>query len=250
MKKYLSLLFLSSLGITSIATAQDGSHLQTIVPQSVFVPSGFDSNDDAQIVLYGIFTDICHKVIYPKVSIDHENFKIKIQANANVRELCEEIYVTIPYTTTVNLGNLPVGRYEVLIQNNGGYRRVDSLFIGTPKSVKGVDDSPYAYLDHIRYSSVETGIPQVTLYGTIPSSCMTFQEVKVMYKAGNVIDILPILKVTPGAACLPSNTPFVQTVTLQVSHTSPTLLNVRSAGGTAIVQVIDPREGISFPSKN
>ena len=242
MKNYFSLALLSILSISTTASAQDGYRLRTITPESVFVPSGFDSNDNAQIFLYGVFTDVCHKVMQPKVSIDRETNQIKIQAVANVRDMCEEMYVNIPYSNTINLGMLPNGKYDIMVLQKGAYHKVNSLQIGNPKSTGGVDDFPYAYIDQIRFDPAGMGTPQVTLYGTIPSTCLAFQEMKINHKLESVIDILPILKVRPGVACLPSKAPFTQTISLRISHSTPTLLNVRSAGGKSVTQVVDLRE--------
>jgi len=237
---YLALLALAT--IPSLSFAQDGYQLSAIKPEVVFTPKGFDSNDNAQVVLYGRFSDVCHRVAQPSYSVDQAKHRVYIQNRVYTKPLCVEILVSEPYTVVINLDALPKGNYDVFVSDDKGiYSKTAVLPIAQAKSPEAVDDYLYAQINYAQVSDPGSTLTQVTVRGTIHNTCLGLKDVSVSLSPGNVYDVLPIMEITHQANCQMMDTPFEKTVTLSNLPAAPALLNIRSAGGQSIEKVIDQR---------
>ncbi len=242
MKNLITLSLMIFAFTPNLSHADEGYKLVSYKPELAFTPKEFDTNDNAQVILYGKFVDVCHKVAQPKFTVDLEKHKVYIDNQVYARDLCIEMYVNIPFTVVVNLGTLPEGVYEVFVSNGqNGYTKTDTLPIVAAKSTGGVDNHLYAQVDEVKFTATsDAAAPQLTVKGTLLNTCLSLKEVKVSLSAGNVYDVLPIMEIRQGN-CKPSATAFEKTVTLNKFPAQPTLLNVRSSGGQAVEKVIDLR---------
>ncbi|MBC7396859.1 MAG: hypothetical protein H7333_05395 [Bdellovibrionales bacterium] len=233
-----SLFILASAPLTS--KADEGYKLGTYKPEIVFSPKAFDTNDNAQVVLYGKFIDVCHKVGPAKFKVDQEKKRIYIDNQVYSRALCIEMYVNIPYTVVVDLGTLPEGKYDVYASNGtGGYSKAEMLPITAAKSNGEVDNFFYAQVDDAKFiPASDASSPQLLLKGTLHNTCLSLREIKVSFSAGNVYDILPIMDVSH-SNCKPAAVEFERTITLDHFPKLPALLNIRSSGGQSVEKVID-----------
>jgi hypothetical protein len=241
MKNFLSIILFNLLLTPAISMAQDSEYkLASIQPRSVFAPKGFDTNDNAQVVLYGVFADVCHKVAQPKFTVDQANHKIFIDNQAYTRDMCIMILVDIPYTVVVNLGTLPKDNYDIYVSNgNAGYMKASTLPITAAKNPEIVDDYLYAQVDETRFvPTSDASAPQLVLKGSMHNTCLSMREIKVTLTAGNIYDILPILDVA-NTNCKGTDAPFEMTVNLKNFPQTPTLINIRTSGGQSIEKVID-----------
>ena len=242
MKKFLSVILLNLVFIPQVSFAQDGYKLTGIKPEVVFTPKGFDDNDNAQIILYGRFSDVCHKIAQPVYSVDKANHKIYIQNRAYTADQCIALVVAGPYTVVINLDTLPEGSYDVLVADEkGAYAKVSTLPIASAKKPESVDDYLYAQVNDVQFTTIaDGGTTQLVLKGILRNSCLTLRDVKVTKSEGNVYDVLPIMEVSQ-SNCLPTATLFERTISLGDSPISPALLNIRTSGGQSIEKVIDER---------
>jgi hypothetical protein len=77
------------------------------------------------------------------------------------------------------------------------------------------------------------------LRGEFNSDCMHLQEVKVLYRAENIIEVLPIATMDEGQNCHTASIPFQSQVNIQSPWKGRTLIFVRSLNGQAISKVVD-----------
>ena len=84
-------------GIVS-STAQAEVKTVILKPEAVFTPKSFDSNDNAQIVLAGVFTGYCMKMGATDFKIDVNEKKIFVRQSASVNGNCMDIDMFIPYS--------------------------------------------------------------------------------------------------------------------------------------------------------
>jgi hypothetical protein len=94
------------------------------------------------------------------------------------------------------------------------------------------DDYLYAPVKHARIDQVAPRT--LILSGTFSSDCMEMQEVKVIHRAPNIVEVLPIAAYKTGSSCQPAATPFEVKVQLPTTEPGDTLIYVRSLNGQAI----------------
>ena len=217
----------------------------TMTPKAIFAPTGFDSNDNAQIVLFGVFNDVCHKLAPVDFTIDQTKQKIYVNLQAYTTKICAEIWVDLPYSVTLNLGALQKGKYQIYLKDaSGKYNLSNSLPIAEARLNGSTDDHTYAQIDDIQV--LKTSDPttkQLILNGTVNNTCLALDEVQVNFTVGNIYDVLPILTRITGE-CTAASIPFQKTIILNQVPASPTLVNIRSMGGQSIEKVLYQLPGV------
>lgn len=113
------------LAVTSMMTF--AAHANEEIPPSkdvvigindVFVPSGFDSESDAYVVVSGIFPNGCYQ--WKGVTVkDITNLEHEVTSTARVSQgMC--IQVLIPFSKDVKLGKLSTGRHTLRFVSGDG----------------------------------------------------------------------------------------------------------------------------------
>ena len=233
--KLSTLAVLTALAMNSIAHADTPRFSPIRDTRSLFVPVGFDDNDDVVVVLDGYIGDPCDKLRAPKVIIDKANGSITITPmKERVGENCPEILV--PYQQVVNLGTLPMGTYAVQTFDDklGEILSVKKAPFATP------DDHLYAPVDSAHVSVQVSGTMTATVRGRLTDSCLSIEKVEVL-PSGRTMVVLPIMKKSAtdpqGAACQPIERPFESRVELPVLTAGRYLLHVRSLNGQSVNEV-------------
>jgi hypothetical protein len=111
------------------AKAADGEvHEKVVGVSDAYVPSGFDSNSDAFVVVNGWFPHSCFKL--KNVEVSHVgSFLHEVTTKANVTEgLC--LTVIIPWHREVQLGKLAAGDHKLHFMNGDGTYMEKHLTIG------------------------------------------------------------------------------------------------------------------------
>lgn len=232
---------LGVFGILGQAMAQP--YHVTAAPTSVFTPKGFDSNDNAQLVVSGVLTSLCQKLGPTTFKVDRAEKKIIVEQQIFMtNKVCAAMEMYIPYTSVVNLGRLEPGAYEVSALD---YKKHATPMAVLPikransnPNTSGTDDVLYAQVTSIDLKmKTDSGYPQLTLKGYLTSSCVSFAKIDLHRREGNVIEVLPTLAVSRGG-CLESIRPFSKTISLGNIPATDTLIHVRSMGGQSLNRVI------------
>lgn len=196
--------------------------------RQLFVPVGFDDNDEVVVVLDGYLRDTCHKMTEAVVQKDLAHNTIQIQQRARVFEGGVCLDMTVPYTNVIHLGALPTGSFTIATNQGKVIERLNVNRAASP----GPDDHLYAPVDSARIAD-----GKVVLEGRFTNTCLQIQEVKVEH-TGNTIQVLPIMSLVPetqaGGKCEATEVAFEQSVALPALNAGRYLLHVRSLNGQSV----------------
>ncbi len=203
----------------------------SIVPvgsSHLFVPKGFDDNDQVMAVLDGYLPSSCYKLDHVKTTVDQAKKTVRVQQYARVYPgPC--LLMLVPYTSEATVGLLPSGEYKV-VTNRGNTTR--DLSVDHSSNV-GPDDYLYVPVEQTHIERQSDGSLKVVLEGRFTSNCMSFKEIKVTY-SGSTIEVLPIMDVQDHAGCQAQEIAFRQERTLSALQPGRYLLHVRSLNGHAV----------------
>lgn len=217
--------------------------------EKVFVPLGFDTNDNVEVFYHGHFPNSCYKVGPAKASLDEKNKVISVQASAYYYpgSFCAQMLV--PFSGSIKMGIMPEGEYSVAVDGDGQVTEA-ALQIKIASS-PNPDDFLYAPVESIKVINdpeKESDI-QLKIEGTYPFmfvGCMVLRDLKTSLTPGNVIVVQPVAELVDGPECLS------QADDKRFSYIKPLgfspkkeeyLLHARSTSGSSVNRVIDFRYG-------
>jgi len=158
----------------------------------LFVPEGFDNNDNVEFVVTGVFPNPCYKRNKVVVDVVGDVIDVKVSAIASEDDqACPDMIV--PFKEVVSVGNLQSGDYKVVINKSSQFEIKDEMKVGEASS-QNVDDNLYAMVDYVDLGITGGADGSARLVGWIPSDCIQVDRVE--YKSNNkdVLSVLPIMK--------------------------------------------------------
>ena len=203
LRKFQSVLPLAIALGTAPAAMAAGSPLLVPSPvQKVFVPEGFDDNDNVQVVLHGHFPNACYKTGPVEAKVDQDAKTITIDPQAYYYQgFCA--MVVIPFIKQVNLGVVKAGTYTLRLKDRQDI--APTTLTISPAKTTAPDDFLYAPVETSDLVKDEQGRSVLRVEGTWPytlTGCMTMKEVKAKQTAGQVLVVQPIADmVESGPAC-------------------------------------------------
>jgi hypothetical protein len=233
--------------LPSLANAQDAPvkpNLINLPPQYVFAPQGYDDNDNVQITISGDLPSTCFKSGPATAEVDAKQKTITIKNQSYFYSGCWCLYVSMPFTKTIDVGVLPAGEYNILVETKKGEALPRGKFFVRQASAREPDDYVYALVEGTQVDPSEASTPAgapktLKISGLLTSNCMDLAKVKVTYRAPNVIEVQPIVKITNEWSCDSERRPFSQDVTLSPPWAGRTLVHIRSMNGQAVNLVTD-----------
>ncbi len=245
-----SMLMMVGIVFSSVISTVSHAEVKTVVlkPESVFTPKSFDSNDNAQIVIAGVFTGYCMKIGATDFKVNVAEKKIYVRQTASVNGNCMDLEMYIPYSTVLNLGTLPKGNYQVLaLQSDQTYVEMANLPIqaANNQTASGSDERLYAPVNALSFSTkYSLSNPLLTLTGYFTNTCLDLDSVEVYLKSNDVVEVLPLAKVTKGE-CKSEVRAFSKSVQLKYFPAKETLIHVRAMNGQSLNKVITNLDRIS-----
>jgi len=221
-------LLATAFGMSSAAFA--AGELTPVQVAEVFVPVGFDDNDEVVVVLDGYLPNSCYKVEGAKVSVDANTKKVEVTQMAR-RWPGPCLLALVPFSSTVSVGMLPKGEFTVTSYGAAE----EKLAVGEATSA-GPDDFLYAPVDHASIApTAASGQVSAVLEGRFTNSCMAIEEVRVI-DSGKTLEVLPIMKVEDRSDCRSNvEIPFRKYVELPAGlGDGRHLLHVRSLNGRSV----------------
>lgn len=198
----------------------------------VYIPEGFDDNDNLQVVIEGFFPNGCYKVA--PASIDTKSEPFKIQANAyRYYGFC--VQMVVPFQQVVNLGIHASKVYDLHAVGLPNLRKINVEASSNP----GPDDYIYAPVKQI-YVSRKPGEPtkkRILLSGEFTQSCYRLDRVNISVN-DNVIVVQPIAEKDTAAQCEEGIFPFELSSDLPDLADGRYLVHVRTLNGTSLNRVI------------
>jgi hypothetical protein len=241
MKQKKFLLALVGLLFGSIAFAQNYKPvLINFEPENIFIPQDFDNNDNAQVVVDGTFPDTCYKVGPVEYTVNQDKKVIYVRNKAYHYNSSWCATLMVPFFQTVNLGILREGKYEVkVVQNSGATKTSGLLPVFYSKNI-GPDDFLYAPVTEVFLKNkITEGNRSIVMRGYYTNTCMYMKDVKILYRTGNVIEILPIANLRNDIPCYEKIIPYEKEIEVTEKIKGKALLHVRSLSGQAVNNVVN-----------
>lgn len=158
----------------------------------LFVPKGFDNNDNVEIVVTGKYPNPCY--IRNTSEVEVKDDKIFINVTALRRDggsECESM--AVPFSEEITIGNLQAGKYEVIVNQATRHEQTEKLDVAISRST-GVDDHIYAIVDYVELGFTGGLSGDALLLARSPSDCVVFDHVEYLSNNKDTISILPIMK--------------------------------------------------------
>jgi hypothetical protein len=225
---------LSSASAEAARERRTNSDIVTIEAVDLFVPNGFDANDEIIVVLDGYLPNSCFRLTRPEVNVDKSSRQITVSQMA--RKFPGPCLVTlVPFTNIIPVGALEAGDW-VVSTNRGILNQELHVSPDTSGGQFGPDSHLYAPVETVSVSYSEGNKFEAKVSGRFTNSCMKMNDVIVMHK-GRVIELLPVLdeEAMLGANCATAEKPFQKTVKLPVDlEIGRNLVHVRSLNGNSV----------------
>jgi hypothetical protein len=175
------------LAFTSILHAA-----QIVIPAPVehlFVPKGFDNNDNVEVVVSGAFPNSCYSRNKVDVAVVDQNINVKITAlqNTTTTGACKELEIS--FLENVTIGSLQAGTYKISV--NGILE--ESLIVGVSPS-QSVDDHVYAMIAYVELGFTQGRAGNAMLVGMNMNDCLKLDRVEYISNGVDTLSILPIVK--------------------------------------------------------
>ncbi len=198
----------------------------------IYVPVGFDSNDNVQFVGEGIFNNSCFRPAPTTLAVDPATKTIKVGAVAyRYNGIC--LQVLLPFSRVVDVGILAAGTWQIVGVDG---KRLGQIKVA-PTLTADPDDYLYAPVSQA-YVRQTRASESLILNGTFPNSCMSMQEVRVNV-TDDVVIVQPIAQMIDKSACKGGPKIFTHIVNLPLIKAGRYLLHVRSMNGAAVNSLVD-----------
>lgn len=241
--KAILILAITFAAINVFANASLEPEIFPAAPSNVYVPQGFDTNDNVEIFFEGEFMNSCYKVGMTVHTVDEETKSIYITDLAHYfgEGFCAA--VVVPYQKGLNAGLLNKGEYKIFFRHSRG-NFVESQYVPVkPAQTDQADDHLYAPVKYAQYIPGKNQSPgHLKLMGTFKNSCMRLDYVKVNIRPySNVVDVLPVAIMDRGGCKEIEGRPFEHNVELNDLHEGRFLLHVRALNGQSVNEIVTVR---------
>ncbi|MFY7928335.1 MAG: hypothetical protein ACOVS5_05655, partial [Oligoflexus sp.] len=232
-------LFLSA---SAFADAPEQDPVEIPAPvEKIFIPMGFDDNDNIEVVIHGNLPDTCHTVGKASAQVDPVTKEVRVKATSfkYPGKFC--IQSITPFIQTISLGVLKEGDYQVYYDRDAAIR--SKLNIARRKT-ESPDDFLYASVENAAIDvNFETGKQSLKLSGHFPYffvGCMVLRDVRTVRAPDDVVVVQPIAEIidTPECETQPADKAFEYTAGLKEPFYGEGLLHVRALNGTSINRFI------------
>lgn len=236
MKKVALILSLAlSVIVANVSYAQEPK-VEGVTFSTTYLPGGFDSNDNVQIIAEGAFRNSCYRPAVASAVVNKNTKTISISGKSYVYEgFC--IQMIVPFHQVINVGVLPPGKYEVVQPASENRYELGELKI-KPRSSTAADDYLYAPVSQAYFAYDREGNPFIRITGYFTNSCMSMKDLLVDVK-DNVIVVQPIAQMKESGTCNKGRFKFSKAIDISDVELGRYLLHVRSLNGQAINTLID-----------
>lgn len=166
-----------------------------VVPSPIdhlFVPKGFDNNDNVEIVVTGKYPNPCY--IRNNSTVEVQDNKVLVTVTALRRdsdEGCDPM--AVPFSEAITIGNLQAGPYEIVVNGGTTYEQMEPLTVDVSPST-GVDEHLYAIVDYIELGFTGGLSGDAVIMARSPSDCVVFDRVEYLTNGKDTLSVLPIMK--------------------------------------------------------
>ena len=199
----------------------------------LFIPKGFDNNDNVELVVTGKFPNNCHSRNKVEVMVKNDLIDVKVTALVSTPESGCQPY-EFSYSENITVGNLQAGPYHVNV--NGKLK--DTLNVAEAHS-ESVDDHLYAQVDYVELGFTGGIGGDVRLIGRT-TNCLDLDKIEIVSNDKDTYSVLPIMKKVSDS-CSKEKTFFSYPVRFNPSElrNKNILLFVRTMDGKSVHSIVE-----------
>jgi hypothetical protein len=205
----------------------------------LYVPVGYDSNDEIVAVVEGYLENTCEQLRGAKVTPVGTDFLIEPQSEKHGTK-CDPLLT--PYTLEVVINpeeSLDQGRYTVRVQ--GRSKMLTEPLVVKVASGQWPDEHIYAPVDDAEVGLLSGGRMRAVIQGRFQNTCVVIDEMVLDTKNGKTYELRPKTKWLTadekGAPCAYKETRFTAKVDFDEPAPGRYLLHVRSQSGRSVNRV-------------
>lgn len=239
---YISALVIAACLIARNANAAEQPALVKAPVEKVFVPLGFDDNDDVEVIAHGHFPNTCYKIGPTRSQVDVDTGVVTVEVQAYLYPGVGCAQMLVPFTQSIKLGTVKIGSYRIEVIDTP--RAVAPPLVVAPARTSNPDDFLYSPVATIGLEETTPGQYQVRLEGEYPHmfiGCMVMREVRWHLSPGNTLVILPIAELVDGPECEDPSYSYDFSITQPIGSLAPEtyLLHTRVLDGSSLNRLID-----------
>lgn len=208
--------------------------------EKVFVPQGFDDNDNAEVIIQGRFPNACMKTgpVTKKIDPQSQTITLKPEVFVYRGEPCAQVIV--PFTQRVTFGTLHSGTWKINVE---GMPSVTPLPLNIEQARSATpDEYLYAPVEEVVLLPAAQGSRQrLVISGNWPQTqgrgCFSLKEIRTHLGSDNTLVVQPIAEFLPALRCsLPSarKRVFQGSITLDKTLQDDSLIHVRTLNGESL----------------
>lgn len=236
----LAVLALTSSFLMSIASSHADMANKPSTVQAEFgagyIPDGFDTNDNVQIVAEGMFPNLCFRPGSVRVNVDHVKKQITLNPTAmHYSGPC--LQVMLPWDRVIDLGVLKSGEYSVVQTSREPANRALGKLKIHAATTASADDFLYAPVSQAFYEN-KAGKQTLKIAGEFTNSCAKLVDVIVNVQT-KVVVVLPVSEMDESSQCQSGKFAFEKLIELPKLAEGRYLIHVRSLSGKSINNLVD-----------
>lgn len=208
--------------------------------ERVFVPQGFDDNDNAEVIIQGRFPNACMKTgpVGAKIDLQSQTITLKPEVFVYRGEPCAQ--VVVPFTQRVTFGTLTAGHWKIVVDQMPSINPLP-LIVKRAQSATP-DEFLYAPVEEVVLLPAGLSNRQkIVISGNWPQfqgrGCFSLKEIRTRLGSDNTLVVLPIAEILPPEQCSPVSTRkrvFQGSVVLDKQLNSDSLIHVRTLNGESL----------------
>lgn len=218
--------FIFSLGALADIGLPDLPQIKEVNLQveHVYVPKGFDSNDNSEVVVTGWYPTPCYE--WSRAVVHKEQDSLNVNIKAFVKEGMDTVCIdmAVPYVESVKLGALREGRLVLTVD------AIKSHIEVTKASSSSNDDYLYGQVRRVSSEGKD-----LVLEIELPSTCIELDRIQAVSNGIDTCSILPIMKKVKDIC--PRNPQTIKQrfpMPAECLKTEKVLFHVRSLEGKAV----------------
>jgi len=159
----------------------------------LYIPAGFDSNDNVEVVVTGFLPNLCHK--NPDAAVTYKtNGDVEVEVTSlyydETNPFCPEMVV--PFTLSVPLGVMDAGEYKINVnKENNKNKAIESTLVVQESISNAIDTYHYAYVSNVLK---KPGSHRIHLKGYNPSDCFVLDKIESIDNGKDTFSVLPKMK--------------------------------------------------------
>ncbi|MDZ4660691.1 MAG: hypothetical protein SGJ18_03640 [Pseudomonadota bacterium] len=227
----------------SIYADNVGNKIEVSIEKVYVSPTGYDDNDNVQLIIDGMFPNQCYQIANTNFSIDEDKKSISIRQLARLKgttdcqmnPLPEYLSYATRFSSEINLGYLMAGEYTVNYKSPSAQKMERKFKVEAAKS-DSTDEAIYAPVSDafIPEMIYETANAEIILTGVLESLCLQWKQVDIE-RFDDIIVVMPKMQlISTPAQCRQNPEPLEKIVSLGAVKEGRFLLHVRSMSGKGI----------------